>query len=106
MRVAQHVGAVERLEHAGAFTREFAPGVALAEEPDDGTPFGRHRCRLLAAALVGMGVTSLSMAPAAVRAVGAQLASVTSTACAEAAEAALAAANPAAGREAVRAVLG
>jgi len=61
---------------------------------------------LLAVALVGMGVTSLSMAPAAVRAVGAQLSAVTATTCAEAAEAALSAADPQAGREAVRALLG
>jgi phosphotransferase system enzyme I (PtsI) len=60
---------------------------------------------LLAVALVGMGVTSLSMAPAAVRAVGAQLSAVTRTTCEEAAEAALAATDPRAGREAVRAVL-
>ncbi|MDH2416815.1 putative PEP-binding protein [Nocardioides sp. CER19] len=60
---------------------------------------------LLAMALVGMGVTSLSMAPAAVRAVGAQLAAVTRATCEEAAEAALAAADPRAGREAVRALL-
>jgi hypothetical protein len=38
-----------------AFTREVAPGVALADEPDDGTPFARHRCRLLASALVRAG---------------------------------------------------
>jgi len=38
-----------------AFTREVAPGVALADEPDDGTPFGRHRCGLLASALVRAG---------------------------------------------------
>ena len=61
---------------------------------------------LLAVALVGMGVTSLSMAPAAVRAVGAQLSTVTRRVCEEAAEAALAAADPRAGRDAVRAVLG
>jgi len=56
---------------------------------------------LLATALVGMGVTSLSMAAAAVRAVGAQLADVTMDVCEAAAEAALAAPDPAAGREAV-----
>lgn len=61
---------------------------------------------LLAIALVGMGVTSLSMAPAAVRAVGAQLSMVTRELCEEAAEAALAAPDPLAGREAVRALLG
>ncbi len=59
----------------------------------------------LACALVGMGVTSLSMAPAAVRAVGAQLGKVTMTTCAEAAEAALAADSPMAARDAVRALL-
>ena len=61
---------------------------------------------LLAVALVGMGVTSLSMAPAAVRAVGAQLAGVTVDQCEDAAEAALAASDPLAGREAVRRILG
>jgi phosphotransferase system enzyme I (PtsI) len=61
---------------------------------------------LLAVALVGMGITSLSMASAAVRAVGAQLGAVTRATCEEAAEAALAAADPMAGREAVRAVVG
>ena len=59
----------------------------------------------LACALVGMGVTSLSMAPAAVRAVGAQLARVTMRTCQEAAEAALAESDPMAARAAVRALL-
>jgi phosphotransferase system enzyme I (PtsI) len=61
---------------------------------------------LLACVLVGMGITSLSMAAAAVRPVGARLASVPIDRCEEAAELALAAADPAAGREAVRALLG
>jgi phosphoenolpyruvate-protein phosphotransferase (PTS system enzyme I) len=61
---------------------------------------------LLACALVGMGVTSLSMAAAAVRPVGAQLAVVNMDACEDAAEAALAASDPMAGRAAVREVLG
>jgi len=60
---------------------------------------------LLAAAMVGMGVTSLSMALAAVRPVGAQLASAPFDLCEQAAEAALAAADPMAAREAVRSVL-
>lgn len=60
---------------------------------------------LLAAALVGMGVTSLSMAAAAVRAVGARLAAVTTEACQEAAEAALGATDPMRARYAVRRVL-
>jgi phosphotransferase system enzyme I (PtsI) len=59
---------------------------------------------LLATALVGMGVTSLSMAVAAVRAVGAQLAEVSMDTCEHAAEAALAASDPAAARAAVRAL--
>ncbi|MFN8191522.1 MAG: phosphoenolpyruvate--protein phosphotransferase [Nocardioidaceae bacterium] len=59
----------------------------------------------LACALVGMGVTSLSMAPAAVRGVGAQLGRVSMTTCAEAAEAALSASDPMAARAAVRALL-
>ena len=61
---------------------------------------------LLACALVGMGITSLSMAAAAVRPVGARLATVTSEQCEDAAEAALAASDPMAAREAVREVLG
>ena len=61
---------------------------------------------LLAVALVGMGVTSLSMAGAAVRAVGAQLSAVSADTCRQAAEAALAASDPMAGRDAVRAVIG
>jgi phosphotransferase system enzyme I (PtsI) len=60
---------------------------------------------LLAVVLVGMGITSLSMAPAAVRAVGAQLGQVPHDACALAAEAALAAPDPQEARRAVREVL-
>ncbi|QBR94139.1 phosphoenolpyruvate--protein phosphotransferase [Nocardioides euryhalodurans] len=60
---------------------------------------------LLACALVGMGITSLSMASAAVRPVGARLGSVTFDQCEEAAEAALAASDPMAAREAVREAL-
>jgi phosphotransferase system enzyme I (PtsI) len=60
---------------------------------------------LLAIVLVGMGITSLSMAPAAVRAVGAQLGQVTEEACVRAAEAALAAVDPHEARLAVREVL-
>jgi phosphoenolpyruvate-protein phosphotransferase (PTS system enzyme I) len=57
---------------------------------------------LLAVALVGMGITSLSMAAAAVRPVGAQLSAVSMATCEEAAEAALSATDPMAGRDAVR----
>ncbi|KAA1374882.1 phosphoenolpyruvate--protein phosphotransferase [Aeromicrobium fastidiosum] len=60
---------------------------------------------MLACVLVGLGVTSLSCAASAVRSVGAMLATVTLEQCREAAEAALAAADPAAGRDRVRAIL-
>ncbi|MFW6775737.1 phosphoenolpyruvate--protein phosphotransferase [Nocardioides sp. CPCC 205120] len=60
---------------------------------------------LLACALVGMGITSLSMAPSAVRAVGAMLARVTADECHQVAEAVLAASDPTAARAAARAVL-
>lgn len=59
----------------------------------------------LACALVGMGITSLSMASAAVRSVGAQFSQVTVEQCRAAAEAALGASDPMAARDAVRAVL-
>ncbi|EHR53870.1 phosphoenolpyruvate-protein kinase (PTS system EI component) [Saccharomonospora marina XMU15] len=55
---------------------------------------------LLARVLVGLGVTSLSMNPASVRAVGASLAAVTSQECAQAAQAALAAPTARAARAA------
>jgi phosphoenolpyruvate-protein phosphotransferase (PTS system enzyme I) len=61
---------------------------------------------LLACVLVGMGITSLSMAAAAVRPVGARLASVSMDACEDAAEAALSAADPTAARDAVRELFG
>ncbi|NYG56340.1 phosphoenolpyruvate--protein phosphotransferase [Nocardioides perillae] len=60
---------------------------------------------LLAQVLVGMGATSLSMAAAAVRPVGAALGGTHLDACEEAAEAALAASDPAGARAAARAVL-
>jgi len=39
-------------DHAPAFTKPLARGLALAEESGDGTSFGEHRCRLLAEAIV------------------------------------------------------
>jgi len=60
---------------------------------------------LLATALIGMGITSLSMAARAVRPVGAQLSRVRLDQCEAAADAALAATDPLAGRDAVRASL-
>jgi phosphotransferase system enzyme I (PtsI) len=61
---------------------------------------------VLACALVGMGITSLSMAAAAVRPVGARLGMVSMDTCEEAAESALAAIDAAEARAAVLAVLG
>src|SRR6478672_7807706 len=61
---------------------------------------------LLATALIGMGITSLSMAARAVRPVGAQLGKVSFETCEAAAEAALGAPDPMAARAAVREVLG
>jgi phosphotransferase system enzyme I (PtsI) len=60
---------------------------------------------LLACVLVGMGITSLSMASAAVRPVGARLAAANMDHLEDAAEAALAASDPMAARDAVRRVL-
>jgi phosphotransferase system enzyme I (PtsI) len=60
---------------------------------------------LLACVLVGLGITSLSMAAAAVRSVGARVAEVTVARCEEMADAALAAVDPATAREAARALL-
>jgi phosphotransferase system enzyme I (PtsI) len=60
---------------------------------------------LLACVLVGLGITSLSMAAAAVRPVGGRVADVSLGQCEEMAEAVLAAADPATARDAARAVL-
>ena len=61
---------------------------------------------LLACVLVGLGVSSLSCAPAAAAPVGRKLATVTLDQCAAAAQAAVAADSPVDGRAAARAVLG
>jgi phosphotransferase system enzyme I (PtsI) len=60
---------------------------------------------LLACVLVGMGITSLSMASAAVRPVGARLAAASMDTLEDAAEAALSASDPASARAAVRRIL-
>lgn len=60
---------------------------------------------LLAVVLVGLGVSSLSMAATAVRAVGARIGAVTLEQCEEAAVAALEASSPRRAREAVRDIL-
>ncbi len=61
---------------------------------------------LLACVLVGMGITSLSMASAAVRPVGARIAAASMDVLEDAAEAALSASDPTSARDAVRRVLG
>ncbi|QUH05647.1 phosphoenolpyruvate--protein phosphotransferase [Saccharopolyspora erythraea] len=61
---------------------------------------------LLARVLVGLGVTSLSMVPAAVTGVGAAVAGGSLDACRRAAEAALGASDPAGARQRARAALG
>lgn len=61
---------------------------------------------LLACVLVGLGITSLSMAASAISAVGASLARASLDQCRAAAQAALAAVDPAAGRAAATAALG
>lgn len=61
---------------------------------------------LLAAVLVGLGVTSLSMAPGAIPSVGAQLGHATMDHCREAADAALRAHTASGAKEAARAILG
>jgi phosphotransferase system enzyme I (PtsI) len=61
---------------------------------------------LLACVLVGLGITSLSAAAAAVPGVGAKLASVTLRQCRDAADAVLATADPAAARAAAITILG
>jgi hypothetical protein len=38
-----------------AFTLALAPGVAIADDPDDGSDFGMHRCRAVAAGLLAAG---------------------------------------------------
>ena len=60
----------------------------------------------LATALIGMGISSLSMAARAVRPVGAQLGKVSFETCEAAADAALGAPDPMAARAAVRELLG
>ena len=61
---------------------------------------------LLACVLVGLGITSLSMAASAISAVGASLARARADECRAAAQAALAASDPVAGRAAATAALG
>jgi hypothetical protein len=38
-----------------AFTREVAPGIAVADDPGDGMSFGFHRCGLIAAGIAAAG---------------------------------------------------
>ena len=61
---------------------------------------GGHSRAALAVVLLGLGITSLSMGPSAVRAVGARLGQVSLDQCRRAADVALAATSPAAARDA------
>jgi phosphoenolpyruvate-protein phosphotransferase (PTS system enzyme I) len=61
---------------------------------------------LLALVLAGLGISSLSMAPAALAEVGSSLGAFTLEACQQAAQAACAADSPAHAREAVRGIVG
>ena len=80
--------------------------VAIGRNALRSTELPRPGCKVYAVALIGMGISSLSMAARAVRPVGAQLGRVTLETCEAAAEAALGAADPMAGRAAVRELLG
>jgi hypothetical protein len=52
LRPLLRVLAAHLADRAPAFSKPLARGLALAEEPGDGTGFGEHRCRLLAGAIV------------------------------------------------------
>ena len=87
--------------------------IAITAQAGQGRPASRSASaarppptRCSPRALIGMGITSLSMAARAVRPVGAQLARVTMVTCEAAAEAALSAPDPMAARAAVRELLG
>jgi hypothetical protein len=48
-----HLSAARELEHAvPAFTKQLAPGLAVAENPGEDKSFGWHRCELVADAVV------------------------------------------------------
>ncbi|MEJ7629073.1 MAG: phosphoenolpyruvate--protein phosphotransferase [Nocardioidaceae bacterium] len=115
--LSQYTMAVDRLssELAG-LTDPWQPAVLqlIARTADAGAVTGKPvgvcgeaaADPLLACVLVGLGITSLSMAASAIGRVGASLARQPLAACQEAAQAAVRAADPAAGRAAASAALG
>ncbi|AUH69212.1 putative PEP-binding protein [Gordonia sp. PS3] len=114
--LTQYTMAADRMSpELAALTDPWQPAVlALIQRVgdagrDQGKPVGvcgeAAADPLLACVLVGMGVTSLSSAPAASAAVGLKLGTVTMDQCRDAASAAIAATSPSQAREAVRAVL-
>lgn len=114
--LAQYTMAADRMSaELAALTDPWQPGVltlvaaTAAAGAAAGKPVGvcgeAAADPLLACVLTGMGVTSLSCASAAVRAVGARLSTVTLAQCREAADAVLGVASATEAREAASAVL-
>jgi len=115
--LAQYTMAADRLSgELASLTDAWQPAVlhliaiTAAAGKEAGKPVGvcgeAAADPLLACALLGVGITSLSMAASAIGAVGASLASATHGQCVAAAEAALAASHPAEARALAAAALG
>ncbi len=115
--LAQYTMAADRMSSdLAALTDPWQPGVLalVAQTARAGLAVGKPvgvcgeaaADPLLACVLIGMGITSLSAAAAAVTPVGAKLATVTLAQCRDAAAAVLGTAGPAEAREAASAVLG
>lgn len=114
--LSQYTMAADRMSpHLATLTDPWQPAVltliamTARAGKDAGKPVGvcgeAAADPLLACVLIGLGVTSLSMAASAVSGVGAQLASVTFEQCEQAAEAVLSATDSAVARERARAIL-
>ena len=114
--LSQYTMAADRMSpHLATLTDPWQPavltliGMTARAGRDAGKPVGvcgeAAADPLLACVLIGLGVTSLSMAASAVSAVGAQLASVSFEQCERAAQAVLAATDSAAARDAARTAL-
>ncbi|MDO5711555.1 MAG: phosphoenolpyruvate-utilizing N-terminal domain-containing protein [Micrococcales bacterium] len=114
--LSQYTMAADRMSpHLATLTDPWQPavltliGMTARAGRDVGKPVGvcgeAAADPLLACVLIGLGVTSLSMAAPAVSAVGAQLADVSFEQCQRAAQAALAATDSAAARDTARKVL-
>ncbi|CRZ17153.1 phosphoenolpyruvate-protein phosphotransferase [Mycolicibacterium neworleansense] len=101
---AADIDEADRPAEAGRFAAAATDAGAAAGKPV-GVCGEAAADPLLAAVLVGLGVTSLSMAPAAIAAVGARISQVTLQQCRAAADAVLATASAAEAREAALAAL-